>query len=252
MNILTPVLSDPDPAPSVFTTPPGQVVRSTIFGQPIFFTITNHKDAIQRYHARGEFYEAEELEIIRRHFRPGSVFCDIGANIGNHTLFAMKYLHAASAILFEPNPQAIAILRSNLELNGLTERVDLTNLGFGLSDDVASGLRIEARRSNLGAGRMVEGDGTLHTLPGDTALAGRHVDFVKIDVEGMEMRVLSGLKETLARCRPRIFVEVDRQNTADFRQWAAQNSYSIRARYRRYKGNENFLLEPVAPAIAQA
>ncbi len=242
----------PTTADLPFCTPVGQVVRTVILGEPVYFTITNRRDAIQKFHCLGQFYEEEELEIIRRWFRPGSVFCDIGANIGNHSLFALKFLRAAQSILFEPNPAAIAILRSNLELNGLTQRADFTNIGFGLSDAAASGLAISAPGRNMGAGKLVEGDGTLQTLRGDDALTGRQVDFIKIDVEGMELRVLAGLKETLTRCRPLIFVEVDRANLFEFKSWFRSNGYAVRARYKRYRTNENFLLEPVAPEPAPA
>ena len=242
---LTPLAEATDDGP--FCTPVGQVVRTVILGEPVYFTITNRRDAIQKFHCLGQFYEAEELDIIRRWFRPGSVFCDIGANIGNHSLFALKFLRASQSILFEPNPAAIAILRSNLELNGLTDRADFTNIGYGLSDTAASGLAISAPGRNMGAGKLVQGDGTLQTLRGDDALAGRHVDFIKIDVEGMELRVLGGLTDTLARCRPLIFIEVDRANAFEFKQWYRAHGYGVRARFKRYRTNENFLLEPIPP-----
>jgi FkbM family methyltransferase len=229
-----------------FISPVCQVVRAVIWGEPIHFTITNAKDLIQTHHLSGSFYEEEELEIIRQWCKPGSVFCDIGANIGNHSLFALKYLHIAKAILFEPNPAAIAVLRSNLELNGVVGRCDLSHLGIGLSDAPQGGLSIEAPRRNLGAGRIVEtqGEGDLRVVRGDTELGDQPVDFIKIDVEGMEMRVLGGLEATLARFRPRIFIEVDRANMGAFRAWITANRYAIRARHKRYRSNENFLLVP--------
>lgn len=248
MNAMADAPSAPIPTPELpFCTPVGQIVRAVILGEPVFFTITNRRDVIQKFHILGQFYEAEELEIIRRWFRPGSVFCDIGANIGNHSLFALKFLRAAQSILFEPNPAAITILRSNLELNGLTDRADFTHIGFGLSDTAASGLAISAPNQNMGAGKLVEGDGSVQTLVGDDALAGRQVDFIKIDVEGMELRVLAGLKQTLSRCKPLIFVEVDRANRFEFRSWLRSNGYGVRARFKRYRTNENFLLEANAP-----
>jgi FkbM family methyltransferase len=239
-----PVAANPDLPPPYFITPPCQVVRNQIYGQPICFTITNPKDSIQRYHVLGQFYEAEELEIIRKHFRPGSVFCDMGANIGNHTLFAMKFLHASTSILFEPNPEAIAILRSNMELNGLTDRVDLSHLGVGVSDEHATGFHIDSNPRNLGGAKLVPGGGTVETERGDVLLADRHVDFIKMDIEGMELRALAGLEKTIARCRPGLFVEVDKTQTVKFRNWAAERDYVIRARYVRYETKVNFLAEP--------
>lgn len=233
----------------VTVTPHCRVIRTVIYDQPIYFTITNRKDAIQSHHATGQFYEMEELEIIRRWCPPGAVFVDIGANIGNHALFALKFLHVARLIPFEPNPVAIEVLRSNLDLNGEADRCDLTHLGFGLSDQAQAGLQIELDQpeTNLGGGRLVEG-GDLTVIRGDDALATTHVDFIKIDVEGMEIKALRGLSQTIANSRPVFFIEVDEANRADFLAWVSEADYSIAATYRRYDVNENFLLVPAEKA----
>lgn len=226
----------------------GQVVRSVIWGEPIYFTITRPRDVIQRHHLKGEFYEMEELEIIRKFCPPGGVFCDIGANIGNHALFALKYLRQRKVVVLEPNPDAIAVLKSNLGLNGVLDRCDVSKLGFGLSDVSADGLAMAAPARNLGAGRMVAStdasseDVGLSVRSGDELLAGVGPTFLKIDVEGMEMKVLAGLAKTIAAHRPTIFIEVDQVNSDAFKEWVGANSYKARATYKRYRTNENFLL----------
>ncbi len=237
--------AEPVATPALVISPAGQVVRAIVQGQPIYFTLTNTRDTIQKEHLAGRFYEPEELEIIAKHCPKGAVFADIGANIGNHALFALKVLGVKKLIAFEPNPVAIAILQSNLGLNGVIERCDLRHLGFGLSDKAQGGLAMAVARpnKNLGGGKLVSG-GDLQVIPGDQALAKDNVDFIKIDVEGMEMQVLAGLAETIARCRPRIFIEVDDVNNAAFLAWVEDNRYSIAATYRRYRVNENYLLVP--------
>lgn len=239
----------------VYVAPPGRVVRAEIWGEPVFFLVANPRDAIQRHHLAGRFYEPEELEMIRQHCPPGAVFCDVGANVGNHALFALKFLRVSRAILFEPNPAAVALLQANIQLNGLAARCDLSHLGLGLSDQPASGLGIEAPRHNLGGARMTPGAGTLDVITGDAALAGVHVDFIKIDVEAMELQVLAGLAQTIARCRPRIMVEVDNANRAAFDAWVEAVGYRIKSRHKRHRDNENFLLLPrrqaAPPAVAQ-
>lgn len=229
---------------SATMTPECRVVRAVIWGEPVFFTITNARDTIQKHHARGNFYEPEELEIIRRWCPPGSVFCDIGANIGNHAVFALKFLRVKQLIAFEPNPVAIEVLQSNLALNGVLDCCDLRFLGKGLSDHAAVGLSMQAPEKNLGAGKMVADGGQLEVIPGDTALQGGRVDFIKIDVEGMELGVLSGLSETIATSRPTIFIEVDRENYEGFFGWCSVNGYVIKERFKRYPVNENFLVVP--------
>lgn len=238
-------LAAPVVSPELVVSPAGQVVRSLIEGQPVFFTLTNPRDVIQKEHLAGRFYEPEELEIIRAHCPPDAVFVDIGANIGNHSLFALKMLGVKKLIPFEPNPVAIAVLSANLGLNGALDRCDLSHLGFGLSDRAQDGLAMEVDKpnKNLGGGRMVEG-GELRVIRGDDALAGAAVDFIKIDVEGMELQVLGGLAQTISRCRPVLFIEVDEANRAAFLEWVAANRYEIAATFRRYPVNENFLIRP--------
>lgn len=224
----------------------GQVVRAEIWGQPLFFTVVNPQDTIQKHHAAGAFYEPEELDIIRRWCPMGAVFVDIGANVGNHALFAAKFLQPARVILFEPNPDAVAILQSNLGLNGVLGVCDLSHLGIGLSDQSRDGLSMRARPMNLGGGKISEEAGDVSLRRGDDFLLDAAPDFIKIDVEGMEMQVLSGLQQTIDRHRPTLFVEVDNENRTTFDAWVEANRYVSRASHRRYKANENLLLVPRA------
>lgn len=238
---------------ALVVSPTGQVVRAEIDGTPVFFTLTNTRDVIQKEHLAGRFYEQEELAIIAKHCPKDAVFVDIGANIGNHSVFALKMLAVKKLIPFEPNPVAIAVLTSNLGLNGALERCDLSHLGLGLSDKAMTGLAMEVDKphKNLGGGRLVAG-GDLRVIPGDAALAGEDVDFIKIDVEGMEVQVLAGLAETIARCRPVVFIEVDDVNRPEFLAWVGRAEYRVAATFRRYSVNENFLLVPTLPHAAEA
>jgi FkbM family methyltransferase len=227
-----------------YVSPRCRVISSMICNEIVHFTLTDKTDVIQRSHYGGQFYEPEELAIIGKWLRPGAVFCDIGANIGNHTLFALKILKAAKSILFEPNPEAIVVLRANIEVNGLGPQADLSFIGIGLSDTSSSGMSMSAPQKNLGAARMVSGGGDIRTMRGDEALAGTHVDFIKMDIEGMEVQALSGLTETIARCRPMLFIEVDNRNAESFKTWVGASGYRIEASFQRYRTNVNHLVIP--------
>jgi len=234
-------------APDTYITPAGtQVVRAWVEGRPVFFCIRNPADRIQRKHSRGRFYEPEELALIAAHFPRGGVFCDVGANIGNHSLYALLFLAAAQAIVFEPNPGAYDLLIANLALNWVADRVDLSHLGYGLSDREQTGLQMQLHDNNLGATRLVEGTGagTIAVRSGDQMLAGRRVDFIKIDVEGMEMAALRGLEATIAACRPPIFVELEHENRPAFLDWTAAQGYRLAHEGRRFQHNQNLLIAP--------
>lgn len=219
-----------------------QTVRATHWGRAVTFNVADPGDLIQSFHARGQFYEPEELDIIRVHCPFGSVFCDIGANIGNHSLFVGLFLHPAAILPFEVNPVAIALLRANMAANGLESLVDAQYLGVGLSDAPRDGVSLLRAKDNLGATRVSDQAGSFRLAKGDDLLAGRKVDFLKIDVEGMEMAVLAGLKQTILQHRPRLFVEVDDVNATAFAAWADAEGYLVVDRFRRYMANENLML----------
>ena len=61
----------------------GSIIFTNISGLDVRFFVKNPHDVVQSHHARGEFYESEELNIITEFFPRGGVFVDIGTNIAN-------------------------------------------------------------------------------------------------------------------------------------------------------------------------
>lgn len=227
----------------------GKVIRSIHQGVPVSFFVRDPNDLIQAFHARGEFYEREELSIITDFFNKGSVFLDVGANIGNHAIYVAKFLHPRQLILLEPNPPAIEILQINIELNKVAPSVDFSMIGTGLSDsDGWAGAHIPA--GNLGATTLwhVAEESKIRLARGDSLFLGRRIDFIKMDVEGMEIRALKGLMATINANRPTMFIEVDNVNRDEFLETIKSIDYSIATQFRRYPQNENFLVIPIEAA----
>ena len=231
-----------------YVSPVAHVVRAEHLGQTIFFTVPNPKDEIQQYHFRGEFYEREELEIMARHLPVGGTYCDIGANVGNHAIFVAKFLHAARLVLIEPNPPAIETLESNLFLNGIEGLCDRRHLGIGLSDGAHDSASMRTPGRNLGAARIrevgAEGEGEIVLATGDSLLEAEAFDLIKIDVEGHEMKVLSGLAGTIRTTRPKIFIEVDGENDDAFQAWVDEMNYEVLETFQRYPRNQNYMVGP--------
>lgn len=218
------------------------VAISTIHGRQMIFAGDRMQDPIQKANRKGQFYEEPELAVIKAHFPQGGTFVDIGANIGNHSLFVAAFCQPGRIIPFEPNPLAYKLLVANVALNGFHDLFDLRHVGLGLSDTKATGFAMSEQRKNLGGARMQAGEGDIQTVTGDEALEGVTPDFLKIDVEGMEMMALRGLTETIKRASPTILIEVDQQNYDAFDDWVASAGYTVLNTFQRYKTNKNFLL----------
>ena len=227
-----------------FTSPSVSIVRIQIEGTSFFFAVDNNTDLIQRHHLRGKFYEIEELEIIRKHFPKNGVFLDIGANVGNHTLYALKMLGASKSIVIEPNKVAYDLLVTNIVLNSLEEKCDFSGIGMGLSDTEVENMGVNFNSKNVGGGRLIEGEGDIPTQTGDSLIGDQVVDFIKLDVEGMELAVLQGLENTISRFRPPLFIEVDNKNDEQFKIWLDRKEYKIVDTFKRYRTNCNYMILP--------
>lgn len=221
---------------------PISVIHARIEQRQVSFCVDMENDPIQRNHAKGRFYEMKELNDLVPHFPKGGVFVDIGANVGNHSLFAALFLQASQVVPIEPNPLAFRLLIQNVLVNGLLDRFDLSKLGVGVSDAHKVGYAMEARERNLGGAKMLPGEGDIDVYRGDELLAGITPSLIKIDVEGMEISVLQGLSGILDASKPVLLVEVDTQNDVEFLGWVKANGYAIVQSYQRYKTNKNYLL----------
>ncbi|RCW83350.1 FkbM family methyltransferase [Paracoccus lutimaris] len=227
--------------------PAGQVAVFRHNDIEVMFAVVNDHDVVQRAHSKSNFYERDDLDVIARYFPRDGVFADIGANVGNHSVFAGMIMGASKIIPFEPNPIAQEIFVANMILNRMIDRVDFSFFTYGLSDKMDEGLAMRWNPNNLGGGRIVRSDsavGNVVVIRGDDAFKDLHVDFLKIDVEGLELEVLDGLRETITRLRPTIFIEIDNRNADAFLKWVEANGYRIAERIRHYAVNENFLIIP--------
>jgi FkbM family methyltransferase len=222
----------------------GSVVSFTVERRPLRFFVKNRADVIQGHHYRGELYEPDELAIMARVIRPGSVIADIGANVGNHAVYFEKCLFAKEVIVFEVNPEAIDILLINHALNQCAHW-NMSFLRYALSNNFAPISIVPAKPDNLGGTRFRQDEaGALRCMTGDSVLANHPVDFIKLDVEGSEMAVLGGLKETLRRWRPTLFVEVLSRNLPAFEAFLAAQAYEIADTFARYPLFANYLIVP--------
>lgn len=164
------------------------------------------------------FYEAkilarvESLGIVG----PTSVVCDVGANIGNHTVYFSSIMGAAKVIAFEPQAHCHTTLRTNIALNGLEKRVVTHHSLVGA--EAGQGQMVQFNTRNLGGTSFeVSDDGAVPVKTLDKVLTKAEVaklDLIKIDVEGMQMPVLHGAVGILKDRKPALWVELLQRDDA--------------------------------------
>ncbi|MDR0340093.1 MAG: FkbM family methyltransferase [Puniceicoccales bacterium] len=150
------------------------------------------------------FSEIDVLNYVLPLLPEHSVVLDIGANIGNHSLFFGSQGKVDRVIAFEPIECVCEILRKNLELNDLQKKVEIKN--FALSDnDCKLGIAFfDPKHTGSTALKHAE-NGAVEARKLDSIvdeLALDRIDFVKLDVEGSESFVLAGAKKTFEKFQP--------------------------------------------------
>jgi hypothetical protein len=179
-------------------------------------------------HLQSTLSEAEELRLIRAEAAGCRRIVECGCLVGNHTLYFAKVLR----------PEKIIVLDAS------TQSLDQTRHNFSLNPDVADvilDLRHRAISTETG---MIELLGhTVKAVVMDEEIQ-EPVDFLKIDVDGMEMAALEGLRLTINQYRPKIMIEVSNEFTEQFRRFIQEDNYEVRQQIVR-GGDGNYLISPI-------
>ena len=172
-------------------------------------------------------YLRKEYEALSDYVpKPGGIVVDVGAYIGLYSLRAAIIVGNKGLIIaFEPNPNAYCWLLKNIELNN-AENVRAYNTALGDSESALDFYTVT--KGNIGASSLmkqhIENSGSrvesyvktqipVTTLDNlyykSKVFEGKPIDLIKIDVEGFELKVLTGLKRLLhERLIERLVVEV--------------------------------------------
>ncbi len=164
------------------------------------------------------FHEFKEWCYLQKVLRADMVFFDIGANQGEYSLFAAKRLTSGRVVAFEPVAKFYKLLERNIELNHF-KNIQANQLGLsaepgllpvfmdskeagGTNEGLASLFKSSERSQQVEEIRLETLDAMVEQLAID------RLDFMKIDVEGAELKVLHGGVNTLRQFRPQVMMEV--------------------------------------------
>jgi FkbM family methyltransferase len=171
------------------------------------------------YGGRGIFIFRDSLEpefqYLEDFLTPSGVFVDVGANTGIYTLKAAKHYSTNGnglVVALEPFPDVLATLHYNVQANGFTN-VRLRNFcagnhtqpgKFWMNFNKPNSFSLLRRDKNaLCLSTLIVSLDDLFSWEGLDRL-----DYLKIDVEGLEAEVLAGGTNTINKYRPIILVEV--------------------------------------------
>jgi len=158
----------------------------------------------------GEMFEKDELAIASRYIKNDSTILDIGANIGLHALGFSSMAKDGLVIAFEPQPKTFRTLEKNIIQNKINNIIPL-NLAIAQPPRIAEFyvMADDAYSSLIDTGRKIlsEKIKVLCTCI-DGVLGDVKVDFVKIDVEGLELNVLQSMRGQIEKHHPVIFCEI--------------------------------------------
>jgi FkbM family methyltransferase len=161
-------------------------------------------------------YEIEEWEALWKFGEPGKCYLDVGANIGVITVAMSKIAgDAGRVIACEPNPHIYSLLVNMIELNQCNNTLPLQSI---VSDDFKMNKFFISDGPGLGAMSSLSANDPYSKailLPSITvdSLTENDVtlDYIKIDAEGAEYKILTGSQRTLESSRPFVQVEVHGQ-----------------------------------------
>jgi FkbM family methyltransferase len=182
------------------------------------FLVDIRSDILRRIVFSGS-YEPEAVETIRRVLPASGDAVDLGANIGIFSVLLAKLATNRRVLAIEPTPAVARRLVHNLTSNGVAGNVIVEQCAVGSEHGAVTINTVAGMEEYSRVGSMVlpntEGKTSLsvtvpmHTLDELVAQHGLMPSFIKMDIEGSEMRALAGATKTLTTHRPTILTEVD-------------------------------------------
>lgn len=159
-------------------------------------------------------YELDAISIWSHLIQKDSVVIDIGANIGYYTIAASSKATLGHAYAFEP----VSFLRNEIEKNiQLNHLNNVTICSYALRDQEQDANVYVSSIDNVGMSGLLPAENFSGRIEAVTTISldkwlkdqgMEKADIIKMDVEGAELQILLGMKNTLTTFRPAILVEV--------------------------------------------
>ena len=187
--------------------------------EPGIEMLLDPNDLVSQVILRTGTWEQASWRALQKYLQPGATFVDVGAHIGYYSLQAAVTVGASGRVLaVEPNPETLRKLRGNVAAShawvitvvpvACADSESTLDLFAGPSTNTGE---TSLSRANASQDRPSTATYRVRARPLDSIIRESgvsRVDAVKIDVEGAELMVLKGAKDTLDRFHPIVLVEV--------------------------------------------
>jgi FkbM family methyltransferase len=166
---------------------------------------------------KGRYVEEGTVQLFHRFWKPGQVFFDVGANMGLFTFLGAKACGSTGQVYaFEPQVNLVRYLERSVALNECGHTVTIVGAAVSSDHSTHATLYYAANREGTGIPSLLAHDWLDQTsgmrVPTVSIDGYRRdqgvdrIDAMKIDVEGAEMLVLRGMRETLQATPPDLLV----------------------------------------------
>jgi len=183
------------------------------------------------------------LELRHKHYGDGVTAIDCGANIGVHTIeWATAMTGWGSVVAIEAQERLYYALAGNITINNCFNAVALHGAVAAEAGIMKIPVPDYCTQSSFGSLELIKSDKNefigqtidysdektdlVQKIPIDV-LGLTRVDFIKIDVEGMELEALEGARKTIERDRPSLLVETIKSDRERLRTWMLDHGYRV-------------------------
>lgn len=191
-------------------------------------------------------YDMQEINFAKfclqqrlNDYGKGVVAIDCGANIGVHTIEWAKTLHNVGAVIsFEAQDMVYYQLCGNIAINNCFN-VTAYNSAVGdknciidipkpdyMKPSTYGSMELKQKEGSENIGQKLDRMVKVEQVALDD-LPVRRVDFLKIDVEGMEFDVLAGAQKLIEKHKPQMLIEVIKIDQDKMRSWLEDWGYNI-------------------------
>lgn len=172
--------------------------------------VLNHhglSDHISKAIHKRKFYELTLLEYIASLKIKGN-YIDVGANIGNHSVFFSMFCDSDKVYSFEPEPSNFTILHRNILDNNLEHKTNVYNFGLGSSDKKAHSV---VNQKNYGSTYLKDDEyGNIEIINANDIFKGTKIDVLKIDAESMSFEIFKTLETKIKKDKPLLIIEAEK------------------------------------------